>query len=127
MRIVRIAVDFAEGGAAGAGPASRALAMEKRIQNLDHFIVVTFFLRRFLPTITFARELFAPNSGFYGVKIESFRDINNNGKTNTSWLGLPLESFGFWRDARPLLSWPGFGGQKAVFAVRALRVKHDRS
>ncbi len=40
--------------------------------------------------------------------IESFQDVNANGKMDTSWLGLPLEPYGFSRDARALLSKPGF-------------------
>ncbi len=44
--------------------------------------------------------------GTYAV--ETFQDINDDGKMNTSWLGLPLEPFGFSRDARPHLSKPAF-------------------
>jgi uncharacterized protein (DUF2141 family) len=40
--------------------------------------------------------------------IESFQDINGNGKMDTTWLGLPLEPYGFSRDAKPFLSKPGF-------------------
>jgi uncharacterized protein (DUF2141 family) len=40
--------------------------------------------------------------------IESFQDINANGRMDISWLGLPLEPYGFSRDARPFLSKPGF-------------------
>jgi uncharacterized protein (DUF2141 family) len=41
--------------------------------------------------------------------IESFQDINGNGKMDTTWLGLPLEPYGFSRDAKPFLSKPDFG------------------
>jgi uncharacterized protein (DUF2141 family) len=41
--------------------------------------------------------------------IESFQDVNANGKMDTSWIGLPLEPFGFSHDARAILSKPGFG------------------
>ena len=41
--------------------------------------------------------------------IESFQDVNGNGRMDTSLLGLPLEPYGFSRDARPFLSKPGFG------------------
>jgi uncharacterized protein (DUF2141 family) len=44
--------------------------------------------------------------------IETFQDINSNHKMDTSWLGLPLEPFGFSRDARPHLSKPGFAQVK---------------
>jgi uncharacterized protein (DUF2141 family) len=47
--------------------------------------------------------------------IESFQDVNANGKMDTSWLGLPLEPYGFSRDARALLSKPAF--DSAAFAL----------
>ena len=47
--------------------------------------------------------------------IETFQDINNNNKMDTSWLGLPQEPFGFSRDARPHLSKPDFA--KVKFTV----------
>ena len=40
--------------------------------------------------------------------IESFQDVNANGKMDVSWLGLPLEPYGFSRDARPFLAKPRF-------------------
>jgi uncharacterized protein (DUF2141 family) len=40
--------------------------------------------------------------------IQAFQDFNVNGKMDTSWIGLPLEPYGFSRDARPVLSRPGF-------------------
>ncbi len=40
--------------------------------------------------------------------IQTFQDINSNNKMDTSWVGLPLEPFGFSRDAKPFLSKPGF-------------------
>ena len=40
--------------------------------------------------------------------IESFQDINGNGKMDSNWLGLPQEPYGFSRDAKPFLSKPGF-------------------
>jgi len=49
--------------------------------------------------------------------IESFQDINGNGKMDKSWLGLPLEPYGFSRDAKPFLSKPGFDA--VVFTVDA--------
>ena len=47
--------------------------------------------------------------------IESFQDVNANGKMDTSWIGLPLEPYGFSRDARAVLSKPGFSS--VAFAV----------
>jgi uncharacterized protein (DUF2141 family) len=49
--------------------------------------------------------------------IEAYQDINSNDKMDTSWLGLPLEPYGFSRDARPVLSKPGF--RKVSFQVLA--------
>ncbi len=47
--------------------------------------------------------------------IETFQDVNSNDKMDTSWIGLPLEPFGFSRDARPFLSKPSF--DKVQFTV----------
>jgi uncharacterized protein (DUF2141 family) len=49
--------------------------------------------------------------------IESFQDINGNGKMDKSWLGLPEEPFGFSRDARPFLSKPGFNAVAFTITV----------
>ena len=40
--------------------------------------------------------------------IQAYQDINANDKMDTSWIGLPLEPFGFSRDARPHLHKPRF-------------------
>jgi uncharacterized protein (DUF2141 family) len=47
--------------------------------------------------------------------IEVFQDVNSNHKMDTTWLGIPLEPFGFSRDAHPRLSKPHFG--KVKFAL----------
>lgn len=44
--------------------------------------------------------------------IQTFQDINANNKMDTSWLGLPLEPFGFSRDAQPRLAKPRFAAVK---------------
>lgn len=44
--------------------------------------------------------------------IQTFQDINSNDKMDTTWLGIPLEPFGFSRDARPFLSKPDFSDVK---------------
>jgi uncharacterized protein (DUF2141 family) len=44
--------------------------------------------------------------GVYAIEV--FQDINSDGRMNQSWIGLPLEPYGFSRDARPVLSKPGF-------------------
>ncbi len=49
--------------------------------------------------------------------IESYQDLNSNDKMDLTWLGLPLEPYGFSRDARPVLSKPGF--DKVKFVVHA--------
>lgn len=40
--------------------------------------------------------------------IEAYQDINANDRMDSDWLGLPLEPYGFSRDARPFLSKPAF-------------------
>jgi len=40
--------------------------------------------------------------------IEAYQDVNGNDKMDTTWLGLPLEPYGFSRDAEPFLSKPSF-------------------
>ena len=44
--------------------------------------------------------------GVYGVKL--YQDTNNNEKFDQNFFGLPLERYGFSRDAKPVLSTPGF-------------------
>ena len=44
--------------------------------------------------------------------IETFQDVNSNHKMDTTWFGIPLEPFGFSRDARPHLSKPKFAQVK---------------
>jgi len=53
--------------------------------------------------------------GIYAI--ETFQDLNSNGKMDTSWLGLPLEPFGFSRDARPFLAKPSFDDVKFTVAA----------
>jgi uncharacterized protein (DUF2141 family) len=47
--------------------------------------------------------------------IEAYQDINSNHRMDTTWFGIPLEPFGFSRDAHPRLSKPHFG--KVKFAL----------
>jgi uncharacterized protein (DUF2141 family) len=51
--------------------------------------------------------------------IESFQDVNANGKMDTSWIGLPLEPYGFSRDARATLSKPDFSSVSFMLAPGA--------
>lgn len=49
--------------------------------------------------------------------IEVYQDLNSNGKMDLSWIGLPLEPYGFSRDARPFLSKPSFSRVKFALAA----------
>jgi uncharacterized protein (DUF2141 family) len=49
--------------------------------------------------------------------IEVYQDLNSNDKMDLSWIGLPLEPYGFSRDARPFLSKPSFSKVKFVLAA----------
>lgn len=44
--------------------------------------------------------------------IETYQDVNGNDKMDLTWLGLPLEPYGFSRDAKPVLSKPKFSQVK---------------
>ena len=44
--------------------------------------------------------------GSYAVKL--VQDFNRNGEFDQSWIGLPLEKFGFSNDAHPTFSEPPF-------------------
>jgi len=48
--------------------------------------------------------------------IQAFQDVNSNNKMDTTWVGLPLEPFGFSRDAAPFLSKPSFDAVKFTLA-----------
>lgn len=56
------------------------------------------------PQTTITLNNLAPGS----YAIQTFQDFNGNGEMDKSWIGLPLEPYGFSRDARPVLSRPGF-------------------
>lgn len=49
--------------------------------------------------------------------IEVYQDLNSNDKMDMSWIGLPLEPYGFSRDARPFLSKPSFSKVKFTLAA----------
>jgi uncharacterized protein (DUF2141 family) len=53
--------------------------------------------------------------GIYAI--EAFQDVNANNKMDTSWVGLPLEPFGFSQDAKPFLSKPAFDEVKFALAA----------
>ncbi len=57
--------------------------------------------------------------------IEAYQDVNSNDRMDTSWIGLPLEPYGFSRDASPILSKPGFERVKFTLATgRNTQVLH---
>jgi uncharacterized protein (DUF2141 family) len=49
--------------------------------------------------------------------IQTFQDVNSNDKMDTTWVGLPLEPFGFSLDAKPFLSKPSFDDVKFTLAA----------
>jgi uncharacterized protein (DUF2141 family) len=49
--------------------------------------------------------------------IQTFQDVNANNKMDTTWVGLPLEPFGFSQDAKPFLSKPPFDDVKFTLAA----------
>lgn len=52
--------------------------------------------------------------GVYGIK--TFQDANSNDKFDQGFLGIPLERYGFSRNARPFLSAPAF--DRCKFTVK---------
>jgi uncharacterized protein (DUF2141 family) len=48
--------------------------------------------------------------GIYAI--ETYQDVNSNHKMDTTWLGIPLEPFGFSRDAKPHFAKPDFSQAK---------------
>jgi uncharacterized protein (DUF2141 family) len=60
--------------------------------------------------------------------IQAYQDTNSNDRMDTSWIGLPLEPYGFSRDARPVMSKPGFARVKFEVAdgttVQTLRLQN---
>lgn len=55
--------------------------------------------------------------GVYAIK--TMQDINGDGKFETSWLGLPLEPYGFSNNARPFFGEPSFKRTKFTLAPGA--------
>lgn len=60
--------------------------------------------------------------GIYAI--QTFQDVNGNDKMDTSWIGLPLEPFGFSQDATPFLSKPGFDEVKFIVAGDSSQTLH---
>jgi uncharacterized protein (DUF2141 family) len=61
--------------------------------------------------------------------IEAYQDTNSNDRMDKSWIGLPMEPYGFSRDARPVLSKPAFDRVKFTIApganVQVLRLQNS--
>jgi len=49
--------------------------------------------------------------------IETYQDVNANDRMDQTWIGLPLEPYGFSRDAEPFLSKPGFEDVKVTLTA----------
>lgn len=64
------------------------------------------------PSVMIAIDDLPP--GTYAIKM--MQDINRNGKFDTSWIGLPLEPYGFSNNVRPGLGEPSFERTKFVVA-----------
>jgi uncharacterized protein (DUF2141 family) len=62
-------------------------------------------------------------TGVYAI--QTFQDVNSNDKMDTTWIGLPLEPFGFSQDATPFLSKPSFDETKfTLVAGENIQVIH---
>jgi uncharacterized protein (DUF2141 family) len=70
------------------------------------------------PVTTVSFEGLKP--GVYGVK--SYQDVNRNDKFDQNWFGLPLERYGFSRDAKPILTEPGFSRTKFTLPEGDLKI-----
>lgn len=88
-----------------------ALYTEKQWPDDDAKPVVDSVVPALAPMTTVVMKDVPP--GVYGIK--SFQDVNKNGEFDQNFLGLPLERYGFSRDAKPVFSAPGFN--KTKFSV----------
>lgn len=55
--------------------------------------------------------------GVYAIQV--LQDLNGNGRMDFDWAGLPVEPYGFSRDAHPLVSKPGFARVKITLHAGA--------
>lgn len=53
--------------------------------------------------------------GDYGIMV--YQDVNNNDRTDSNFLGIPREPYGFSRDVKPFLSKPSFDDVKFTVAA----------
>jgi Uncharacterized protein conserved in bacteria len=85
-----------------------ALYTEQQWPDNDAKPVVDAIVPAVAPATVVVMKDVAP--GVYGIK--SYQDVNKNGEFDQNFFGLPLERYGFSRDARPVLSAPGFNRTK---------------
>jgi uncharacterized protein (DUF2141 family) len=95
-----------------------ALYTQESWKNDDATPVADRIVPAVAPVTTVSFENLKP--GVYGAK--SYQDVNRNGKFDQNWLGLPLERYGFSRDARPILSEPGFKRTRFTLPEGDLRI-----
>ena len=70
-----------------------------------------------VPAVTGETVITLHNSPPGTYAVQTFQDVNANDQMDTSWLGLPLEPFGFSQDAKPFLSKPSFDEVKFNLAA----------
>jgi len=89
-----------------------ALYNEKQWPDNDAKPIVDMIVPAAAPVTTVVMKDVEP--GLYGIK--SFQDVNRNGEFDQNFFGLPLERYGFSRDAKPFLSAPSFDKTKFPIA-----------
>ena len=85
-----------------------ALYTEKQWPDNDAKPIVDMIVPAIAPLTTVVMKNVTP--GVYGIK--SFQDVNKNGEFDQDIFGLPMERYGFSRDAQPFLSAPAFDRTK---------------
>ena len=85
-----------------------ALYNERQWPDNDAKPIVDMIVPAIAPLTTVVMKDVVP--GVYGIK--SFQDANKNGEFDQDFIGLPMERYGFSRDARPYFSAPSFDRTK---------------
>ena len=85
-----------------------ALYNEKQWPDNDAKPIADMVVPAVAPMTTVVMKDVVP--GVYGIK--SFQDANKNGEFDQDFIGLPMERYGFSRDARPYFSAPSFDRTK---------------
>ena len=81
-----------------------ALYTEQQWPNNNATPIADMVVPAVAPVTTVVMKNLTP--GVYGIK--SYQDVNKNGEFDQDFIGLPMERYGFSRDARPFLSAPSF-------------------